>query len=388
MKILHVISNLAPRYGGPTKACPEMAQAVAACGHEVVIYTTNWDGKKVLDVPLNKPIKQGNVSIYYFQIQHPKFFGFSLPLWRAVKNTITQFDVVHLHSLYFFHDWLVSHYCCRFCIPYVLIAHGALDPYLYRRHRFRKFIVEKLFQNRVTKHAAGIHCTTEDEATLAAPYLFNRPTYIVPLGLHLEEYQNFPDRNVFLNQYPQCKDRFVLLFFGRINFKKGLDILIDALSLITRRFQNVHLLLIGPDDDNYLSQVYRWIEEQGVSSYVTYVQFLKGVDKLTVLRHSDLFVLPSYTENFGIAVIEALACKLPVAISDKVNLCHAVNEANAGIVTSCDAKIFANCIMKVMDNPKELRTMAKNGRNLVESQFAWPKIAHRLIAMYEAVRHQ
>src|SRR4030042_1873546 len=104
MKILHVIANLAPRYGGPAKACLAMARAVARLGHRVSIYTTNQDGPGELAVPLNNPVRQDDVEIRYFPIQMPRFWGTSWPLARALARRLRDFDLCHIHSLYLFHD--------------------------------------------------------------------------------------------------------------------------------------------------------------------------------------------------------------------------------------------------------------------------------------------
>ena len=111
MKILHVIANLAPRYGGPSKACWEMARAVAQLGHQVSIYTTNQDGPQLLPVPTDRPVWREGVEVRYFPIQPPRFWGVSWPLARALRQEIKGVDLVHVHNLYLFHDLVSGHYC-------------------------------------------------------------------------------------------------------------------------------------------------------------------------------------------------------------------------------------------------------------------------------------
>ena len=136
--MLHVISSLAPRYGGPSKACWEMARAVAQLGHEVSIYTTNQDGPGELAVPLGQPVRREGVEIRYFPIQPPRFWATSLPLALGLRHKIPASDLVHIHSLYFFHSLVAGHYCRQNAIPYLVRPHGTLDPFIYRRHRWRK----------------------------------------------------------------------------------------------------------------------------------------------------------------------------------------------------------------------------------------------------------
>ncbi|KKL85821.1 hypothetical protein LCGC14_1950930, partial [marine sediment metagenome] len=145
MRILHVISYFAPRYGGPPKACREMAGAVARCGHEVSIYTTNRDGPDVLDVPTDHPVEEDGVMLHYFPIHAPRFWFTSWALAAGLKRAIPEADLVHIHSLYLFHNWMAALLCWRYGVPYIVCPHGTLDPYLYRRHRWRKMIVETMF---------------------------------------------------------------------------------------------------------------------------------------------------------------------------------------------------------------------------------------------------
>src|SRR5664280_2564487 len=156
MKILHVIANLAPRYGGPSKACWEMARAVAQLGHEVSIYTTNQDGPGELAVPLDEPVRQDGVEISYFPIQAPRFWGTSLPLALALRRKVPAFDLAHIHSLYLFHNLVAGHYCRRYATPYLVRPQGILDPFIYRRHRWRKRVMELLFEHRNIRRAAAL----------------------------------------------------------------------------------------------------------------------------------------------------------------------------------------------------------------------------------------
>ena len=130
MRILHVLANLAPRYGGPPKACFEMARSVAKLGHAVSIYTTNQDGPTELNVPTDSPVYRDGVEIRYFPIQYPRFWGFSLPLAIQLRSAVKEHDIVHIHSLYLFHDLVAAHYCRKHGVPYLIRPHETLlaDP--------------------------------------------------------------------------------------------------------------------------------------------------------------------------------------------------------------------------------------------------------------------
>jgi glycosyltransferase involved in cell wall biosynthesis len=316
MKILHVIANLAPRYGGPAKACWEMARAVAQLGHEVSIYTTNQDGPGELAVPTDRPVWRDGVEIRYFPIQPPRFWGTSLPLAFALRQKIPAVDLVHIHSLYLFHDLVAGHYCRKYAVPYVMRPQGTLDPFIYRRHRGRKRLMEGLFEHRNIRQAAALHFTTAEEQELAAPFTFQTPRLVVPLGIDFDEFAVMPDPGQFRSHHPEIGDKPIILFFGRVNFKKGLDILAEAFGAVARRREDAHLVIAGPDDEGWGARVRTWLDERGVLARTTFTGMLLGSEKLAVLRDATMFVLPSYSENFGLAVIEAMAAGLPVIISD------------------------------------------------------------------------
>ncbi len=385
MKILHVIADLAPRYGGPSKACWEMAMAVAQLGHQVSIYTTNQDGPGTLPVPTDRPVWREGVEVRYFPIQPPRFWGTSLPLARALRPAIRSVDLVHVHNLYLFHDLVSTRYCRISGVPYLVQPHGTLDPFIYRRHRGRKRIMEWGFQNRAIREAAAILFTTSEERELAAPFTCGTPGVVVPLGINFEEFAVLPEPGSFRRRYPEIGDKHIILFFGRINYKKGLDILAKAFGPVARRREDVHLVIAGPDNEGWGEKARSWLGEEGLLARTTFTGMLLGAERLAVLRDADMFVLPSYSENFGLAVIEAMAAGLPVIISDKVNIWREVQAGGAGRVIPCDAPALAEQILELLDNSDAARQMGQQGRALVQEQFQWPRIARRLAEVYARI---
>jgi len=385
MRIIHVIANLAPRYGGPAKACVEMARAVARLGHEVKIYTTNQDGPGELAVPLGRPLIQDGVEIRYYPIQPPRFWGTSWPMARALAGGIREADLVHIHSLYLFHDLIAGHYCRSYGVPYLVRPHGTLDPYLYRRHRWRKYVMEAAFENRNIRRAAALHFTSEEEERLARPHIGDVPGVVVPLGVDLREFQDLPAPGRFRERFPEIGHKEIILFLGRINFKKGLDLLVQAMARVLRKRRDLHLVVAGPDDDGWGARVKGWLQQEGIADCATFTGMLLGEEKLAALRDARIFVLPSYSENFGMAVIEAMACGLPVVISDQVNICREVEAAGAGLVTPCEAVQTATAMLELLDNPELAGRVGQNGIKLVREQFQWTTIAITLEKTYKKI---
>lgn len=383
MRVIHVISSLAPVLGGPSKACIEMARAVAARGHTVDVYTTDFglEGRVRAD---GAPVPEGRATVRYFPVQHPRALKPSWPLYAALGRDLPKADVVHLHSLYLFHDWATGRICQRAAIPYIVRPHGTLDPYIWRRHRARKRVMEWAFQNRVLRHAAALHYTTEEEMRLAAPYAEGAPGVIVPLGIDVDEYDPPPSPERFHARHPETCGKRIVLFLSRLHEKKGLDILAAAFGRIAKQFPDAHLVLAGPDD-GIAARLKGWLREAGITDRTTYTGMIEGEDKRAALAAASLFVLPSYSENFGIAVLEAMAAGLPVAISNQVNLWREVEAGGAGLVAPCDTDAFTALLERLLGDPDEARRMGEAGRRLARGSFAWPRIAAALETVYDDV---
>jgi glycosyltransferase involved in cell wall biosynthesis len=245
--------------------------------------------------------------------------------------------------------------------------------------------MEFFFENRNIKQAAALHFTTAEEQALATPFTFNTPGIVVPLGVDLGEFGTLPEPGQFRTAYPEIGDKRIILFLGRINFKKGLDLLAQAFARVVGSCPDLHLVIAGPDNEGWGARVRDWLREEGVFERVTFTGMLLGHDKLAAFAAASLFVLPSYSENFGIAVIEAMACGVPVVVTDKVNIWREVAAAEAGKVTPCAAGAVAQAMAELLDNPALAADMGRRGRDLVTERFQWPNIAVRLEGAYREI---
>lgn len=381
MRILHAIADLARENGGPAQACIELARLMARRGHEVTIVTTDrgLPPEHRGEVPCGGGT--GAVRVESFRGNTPRFWGTSWAMRRRLAELIPNADVVHLHSLYLFHDWAAGAYCRKSATPYVVRPHGTLDPFMYRRHRWRKAMVDTLFQTAVLRSATGLHYTTDEERELARPYAQNPRGWVVPNGVDMFMYTDLPTKAALRARYPQIGDRKVVLFFGRLNFKKGVDVTIASFKALARERDDIFLLLVGPDD-GLRTAAERWIADAGLGDRTLFTGMVSGEEKRCVLGGSDIFILPSQSENFGISVIEAAASGMPVIVSDRVNLRHDVEEEQAGLVASPTAAAFTERLRFLLDNPLAADAMGKRGAQMVARRFAWDALSERYEAMY------
>ena len=384
MKILHVIANLAPRYGGPVKVCLELCEQLTKRGNHVSIFTTNLDFPEgLIDVSIHKRVQKSGVEIQYFPVQFRPWV-YSHGLGKELRIRLKTFDIVHIHGLYRYPQAIAAHYARKYVVPYVVCPHGSLDPFLYnnRRNRYVKRIYERLIEFRNLNRASAIHFTTEEERQLTGFLDMKADAVIIPNGIFPDRYKTLPPKGSFRKKHGFYDER-IILHLGRINFKKGLDLLVKAFSRVAGRCDDCVLVIAGPDNEGYSAMVRQWIREEGIEERVLFPGMLHGVEVLEALVDADVFALPSYTENFGIGVVEAMACGVPVAISDKVNIWREVAESGAGKVAPCDADRFMGIMLELLDNPEAARQIGKKGKTLVKERYQWSKVA---VAMEHAYR--
>ena len=319
----------------------------------------------------------------YFKTIFPSRWVTSPAMARALRAHTSEFDVIHIHSLFMFSTLAAAHYARKHRVPYIVRPHGSLDPFLRRRGRLKKFIYTGLIEKRNLDRATAIHYTSRDERDLAAPVGIKAPSVVVPLGVNLEEFESLPVPGTFRSRYPETREKDLVLFLGRLHFKKGLDLLLQSFRKVAAQLPNVHLVVAGPDDAGVTPKMKAWLANAGILNRATFTGMLTGTMRLAALKDADVWMLPSYTENFGLAVVEAMACRLPVVITDRVNIWREVDEGQAGMVTPCDASALSAAVISLFENPDLRRSLGANAYRLVAEQFTWERSARRMVAVYE-----
>jgi len=388
MRILHVIQNMSPRHGGPVTVLKALARAQAHAGLDVALCTTNEDcpaGK--MDVRNHAPVIEDGVTIWYHRVNFfPLVFSVTLAKW--LKKEIAGFDIVHIHGLYRFPSTYAAWCARKRRIPYLIMPHGSLDPFLYKQSRYSlllKRIYERFFDIPNLNHAAAIHYTAEEEAERTAFLGLCAKPVIVPNGIDWEFYKNLPARGFFRGRLGLNDKTPLVLFLGRINFKKGLDLLVPAFSQVLQEYPGARLAIVGPDNEGYGFKVRLWCGEQGITDKVLFVDYMGPEEVKQAYVDADVFVLPSYTENFGMTVVEAMACACPVVISDQVNIWREIQEEEAGLVVGLEPREIANAICRVLADKDAAKVMGSRGRMAAEERYAWPRIVEQLTEIYQGL---
>ncbi|MGB6546533.1 MAG: glycosyltransferase [Candidatus Acidiferrales bacterium] len=395
MRILQVIGSLAPRYGGPSTSCPALCRALAARGHDVTVYTTDADGAGRMDVPLDCPVRADGLNVRYFSAwPHPREFKVSPSLSAALERTAGDFDLVHVYSYYGHWVRAAARACRVHGVPYLLHPHGSLDPFLLRRRSLRKRAYARFIGNKCWRNATGILFNSAEEmrlATGAAQALDSNSGeprhFVVPCGVD-EEWFSVPESAAerrIAQQLEHLGNCPLVVYFGRIDFKKGLDLLAAAFGIVARSNRKARLVLAGPESPGYGAKVRSWLRDANVLERTTFLGPLAGAYRVALLRRARLVVLLSYSENFGQVVAEAMAAGAPVVISDRVNIWPEIERAGAGVVVPCDSGAAAHAIETLLADPVAAREMGTRGREWVEGNWTWAKVAGQILEVYSAI---
>ena len=385
MKVLHVIPAVAPSYGGPSQAVFEICQALMSQGVEAEIAATNANLNGTLDVPLNEKIQFQGVPTYFLDRTLKTEYKFSVPLTQWLKRNIPNYNLLHIHSVFCFPTTVAAYYARKYRIPYMIRPAGILDSWPMRQHLWRKKIYFNVVEKENLNQATAIHYTSEKEKLSAERLGVSAKGVVVPLGLQLDaQYQAIP-KGSFKQKFQEIGDRRLIIFLSRIDPKKGLELLIEALAGLKKSRPDFFLAVAGSGKEEYLKILRKKIKDLQLEKQVLFAGHLQGEAKYELLRDADLFVLPSYQENFGFAVVEALAMGIPVVVSDQVDISKEIEAYRAGKVVPCDVKSLALAVDELLDNEKEKMSMGENARRLFLEKFSREKMAIGLINLYQSI---
>ena len=384
MKILHSVASLAPRHGGPTVAAFGMVRALRAEGIEAKIVSSDDDVGGRLDVPLHQWIEHEGVPVLFLPrvpAQQHTLVGFTytpgLKSW--LKSNLSDFDFAHVHTV-FSHPANVTMQVCRStATPYAVRPLGQLCRWSLQQRSWLKKLQLSIITRRNLNGASFIHCTSAMEAEESAEAGFRSPCSVLPHGIDLPPQLEHP-RSRLRDRLGIPADRKLVVFMSRVHPKKGIELLIAAVAQATTPFD---LLIAGAGDEAYMQELKRLIDNAGISQRVRWLGFLQGDDKWLLLQGADLFVLPSHSENFGIAVLEAIACGLPVVVSDQVALQSEVKSLSLGRVIPLQETALTSAMDELLAAPAECTEISARAIAAAEQQFSWRAAARRLIAAYQ-----
>ncbi|MCU0754597.1 MAG: glycosyltransferase [Xanthomonadales bacterium] len=374
LRVLHVISSLSPALGGPSAALPMFERCLEARGITVTTVTTDDDGpgRRLHHPPTRTP--HGNARVYLPRTLHAYHYCASFADWLTVHAA--QHDLLHIHGAFSHVPMTAARIAHRLGVPYIVRPCGILSAYGMGRSRFVKSLSLRYVEVPALRNAAAIHVTsaierTDIEALVSGPLRFAE----IPLGI-----EGPPPGNAgrWLARYPllQAAGR-RLLFLSRIDPKKNLEALIDALALLP---PDLALCVCGDGDAEYRRQLEGRARTAGVDARVVWAGHVSGQDKADALAAADLFVLPSFAENFGIAAVEALLAGRPCVLGEGVGIAGTIATAGAG----CSVAPTAAAVAAAVDalNLTTLQQMSTAARRLAAERYSPEAMGAALESLY------
>ncbi len=347
------------------------------------MFTTSVDGPADSDVPLATPVDLEGVKVTYFPSHALRRLYWSPPMRRALSASVGAFDVVHLHAVYLWPIWAGARAARAHGVPYVVSPRGMLVPELIRRKsRWAKAAWITLVERTNLESAAAIHATSSVEAGHLAGFGWKLPPVVtIPHGV--DDPPPPPsaaalstDIVAAIAQGPE------VLAFGRLSWEKALDRLIAALPAAPA----ARVVLAGDDAGGYAASLAAQARSAGVDRRVTIVaRHVEGADKEALFAAARIFAMTSLSENFGLAALEAMRRGLPVLATPGVGVSEIVRESGGGRVVEATPASIAAGINALLDDPSGSRAMGEVGRAHVVARYGWPKIAHRMTDLYEAI---
>ncbi|MBN1914261.1 MAG: glycosyltransferase [Candidatus Omnitrophica bacterium] len=386
MKILFVMPTLSGASGGPAQAVVQACRELKKQGVSVTIATTFLkDSSEAWEIG-----NSSGVEVIGFKRNiHTTFieqFAFSFGLKKWLKGHIRDFDLVHIHYLFTFSSTIAGFYCHRYKVPYVLSTDGMLSPFCLKQSAFKKKVYFSLFERNNLKNAAAIQFTSEQEMLSAQVSGMSNKYHVIPNGLKLKQFSGIDaQKGLFRMEYPACAGKKIVLFMGRIHPIKGLDILIPALKQVFSRRKDFIFVLAGSGNKDYERRIRRLLTDAGLAGISILTGFADERLKTKLLADSDIFVLSSYHENFGMAAAEALSCAMPVVISNKVDIHKLVEQYSCGIVTEMDPLKLSLALERLLSDDQLRYDMGTRGIQLVRENFDIGVIAKRMVQLYSNI---
>lgn len=376
MKILN-LSQYSWENGGPAKIIFDHATEQLKAGHEVTILTPYHDKTQFYPLPAGAKLVKCKINGL------TKFFpDFTLETWQFLRNELPNFDVVHIHGLWNFPG--IYALLSGVKTKKLVTVHGTLGTYSLTKGRLKKLLFSWFFQKKAMKKANFVQVNHKDELVELTNYLgyVHPKAFILPNGIKQSDYVKFSKSPEFLKEKGIPNDRPIVLFLGRVDAKKGIDLLLPAFYELTQQHPSAILVIVGPD---YGMQpfVEEFIEKNGIKDRVFLTGMLRGDEKLKMMASATIFTLPTYSEGFSIAVMEALSAGLPVVVSPNTGFSEVIAKYKAGKVVALEPTAIASGMLALLTNDHEREQAAEQAIRLIKENYSIEVVAAQLLKQIE-----
>ena len=373
---LQVLPHLDPAYGGLSTVVPRLAAQLATqegmqtsiaafCSPDEIAPAQQQDMPGLSVWPLSR-----------------SEWMFHADLRRRFHAEVAGANGIHIHGLWESSTLLAAAAARKARVPYILSAHGMLETWALNNKRVKKALYAAAFERRNVSGAACLHALTQAEARDYRRFGCEGPIAVIPNGV---EAPASADPALFLDTYPLAEGKRLILFLGRIHYKKGVDLLVNAWAQVAELFPDALLVLAGPDSEDTLTKVTATVTALKLQHRVLFTGMLEGAMKWSALAAASYFVLPSYSEGLSVAALEALSMGLPLILSEQCNLPQ-VAQNGAGWQVDTNVVSLSKALSTAIScSPSTHRAFSAAARALAEREFGWARVTERMADVYRWV---
>jgi glycosyltransferase involved in cell wall biosynthesis len=366
---LNLVAHLDPKYGGISAVMPSFCNSVSGEGTEAALLPL-CHSDETYDTSLCLPLDVLPLGF--------KEWLTNSELRHCLRDQIQESAGVHIHGIWQEHCLFGAQAARSLHKPYVISAHGMLDPWALRNKGWKKRLYSALIERRNVTDAACLHALTAREAEEYRSFGADGPVAVIPNGVRVP---HSIEPSLFFKSFPELKGKRILLYLSRLHFKKGLDLLCRAWKNAGHTDDH-HLVLAGPDFEDTRQRLEEMISELGVGRSITFAGMLKDEHKWAALAACDAFILPSRSEGLSVAVLEAMAMGRPVIVTSRCNVPEVATHS-CGWTTEPDQEDVTETLREYFAaGPETLLRMGENGKRVAKKVYTWESVGRRISDVY------
>lgn len=379
IRVCQVIPSINEFTGGTALAVTQLAESLVNQGIESHLFTLDYpqQGSPLIPKGVSLHSQSTNRLTRYLRGWSPHAKSILINLARG------KFDLIHNHGMWMFPNVYARQAAMENSLPLVTSTHGMVETWSLDRSRLQKQIAWQWYEKKNLESATLFHATSEMEKLSIQKLNLKQPIAQIPIGVDLPDPSQKFDRNILIDLFPELNQKRWLLFLARLHPKKGLENLLQVWSQIAHLYPDWHLIIAGSDWNHYQSKLMQQVQELELEKQITFTGMLVGDAKESALANADLFVLPTYSENFGIAVAESLARQVPVITTKEAPWEDLINYQCGWWIDNNQEKLKETLETAMKLSPEQRKTMGEKGQKLISQKYTWNAVAEKMATVYQ-----
>ena len=381
MNVLHVVKSLNPITGGPAISVPSLCRELSYLDCNISLLTKSLGGYYELE-------DYGNSKLIKKRFTISDLISMFHGVLPDLSNIMRGMDIVHLHEIWPIENAIIANYAKQNGIKLIISPHASLLPGDLNKtliKQVKKWLAWNIYLKHSFRSIDGINVTASNELSSVRAIGFKTNAALISNGINIKEFEELPGREVFKKYFPDLYEKKILLFFSRIEPKKGLSLLAHAWGKLAEKFPEWHLLIVGPNENNHWDYIKTILCSYGLKKKYTYAGFLHGEAKYAVLSAAQLFILPTYWENFGIVVAEAMMAKTPVITTTETPWEKIVPEGCGWIIKPDHEELVAIMDHALSLHENILDDMGNRGHVFIKKGYNWKDVALKMREFYSFI---